>query len=551
MSKNIDGVVALKNIDNQTLYQTIQTEVQQEIEDAANSGVITELSIADGLVSAPSLNFLNETGTGLYRPGTGILGLSTSGSERLRCSTTGASVTGVLSVSNGATVPTSITALSTAGSGTVTATSLFVAQTLNNGRANGFAGTSTNNPTNGYFFGQRYQNGSAITQLTLQSSSTAFNISTAGGNTTGIDRLLIGMDTGQFQFLLGSAATPTISYQGDTNTGIYSSAADNLDFSTNGVNRLNINNTAIIPTIPIRGSTGSVSAPSFSFSASNSTGLYSPTTNQYGLSANGTLTLTGTSTSLLPAVQIQNQLGSATTPSYSFLNDPNTGIYSSGPENINFSTNGTNKLNISNTAISTNLPLYLPVGSESSPSFSFNGDSSLGMYSSAPDTLDFTAAGDKQMTISPSGVSFTNLPGITLSKLIVPISTTAQSLNASVQTVNWSSPSTNIGSDLSYSSNVITVNTTGIYLISYNISGGTGNNTSTILLWLDINNSGNVDGMFLTNYFTGASNSWGMSNTSIFSLSATNTLRIKVNNVANTPAINNVNGGVWCVIRLL
>jgi len=41
-----------------------------------------------------------------------------------------------------------------------------------------------------------------------------------------------------------SASMPTLALGGDTDTGIWQSAADNLDFSTGGTNRLNISDTA-------------------------------------------------------------------------------------------------------------------------------------------------------------------------------------------------------------------------------------------------------------------------------------------------------------------
>jgi hypothetical protein len=46
--------------------------------------------------------------------------------------------------------------------------------------------------------------------------------------------------TGIFSHALGSAAAPTITFTGDTNTGIYSPGADQLAISTNGTQRINI-----------------------------------------------------------------------------------------------------------------------------------------------------------------------------------------------------------------------------------------------------------------------------------------------------------------------
>lgn len=51
-------------------------------------------------------------------------------------------------------------------------------------------------------------------------------------------------NNGQLQsYSLGTAALPIYSWQSDPNTGMFSSAADNLNFSTNGVQRVSIGNT--------------------------------------------------------------------------------------------------------------------------------------------------------------------------------------------------------------------------------------------------------------------------------------------------------------------
>ncbi|MFA4972675.1 MAG: hypothetical protein WC683_08675 [bacterium] len=51
----------------------------------------------------------------------------------------------------------------------------------------------------------------------------------------------------------GTAGAPAITPDGDTNTGLWQSAADNLDFSTGGVNRLNISSAGVTVTGSILG----------------------------------------------------------------------------------------------------------------------------------------------------------------------------------------------------------------------------------------------------------------------------------------------------------
>ena len=54
----------------------------------------TVVSLVDGTVGTPALNFAAETGTGLYRPAAGELGIAVLGTKRVGVTATGVSVTG-------------------------------------------------------------------------------------------------------------------------------------------------------------------------------------------------------------------------------------------------------------------------------------------------------------------------------------------------------------------------------------------------------------------------------------------------------------------------
>jgi len=57
------------------------------------------VSLLDGTVGTPSLNFAAETGTGLYRPAAGELGISVLGTKRVGVTATGVAVTGAVAAS--------------------------------------------------------------------------------------------------------------------------------------------------------------------------------------------------------------------------------------------------------------------------------------------------------------------------------------------------------------------------------------------------------------------------------------------------------------------
>ena len=76
---------------------------------------------------------------------------------------------------------------------------------------------------------------------------------------------------------LGSAATPSISFTGDTNTGIYSPGADQVAVATNGTQRLTVDTAATTSTLPVVHPLGAVGTPSITFTGDLNTGIYSPT----------------------------------------------------------------------------------------------------------------------------------------------------------------------------------------------------------------------------------------------------------------------------------
>ena len=59
------------------------------------------ISLVDGTVGTPSLNFAGETNTGVYRPSAGNFGISVLGTQRVNVSATGVSVTGTGTFSGG------------------------------------------------------------------------------------------------------------------------------------------------------------------------------------------------------------------------------------------------------------------------------------------------------------------------------------------------------------------------------------------------------------------------------------------------------------------
>ena len=91
---------------------------------------------------------------------------------------------------------------------------------------------------------------------------------------------------------------------------------------------------------------GTAAAPGIAFDGDSNTGIYRPGANQVAVSTDGTARLTVSTSAVTSALPIDVLLGSASTPSFTFTGDLNTGIYSPGADQVAISTNGTQRINI-------------------------------------------------------------------------------------------------------------------------------------------------------------------------------------------------------------
>ena len=152
--------------------------------------------------------------------------------------------------------------------------------------------------------------------------------------------------TGALVVPLGTAGTPSLTFTGDLNTGIYSPGADQLAIATNGAVQLVVN-------------------------------------------SSGQVTL--------------NSLGTAAAPAYSWIGDPNTGFFRPNADEIAIATNGIQRLTTSNSAISSTLPIDVPLGAAATPSITFSGDLNTGIYSPGADEIAIATSGTQRLTINSSG----------------------------------------------------------------------------------------------------------------------------------------------------
>jgi hypothetical protein len=89
--------------------------------------------------------------------------------------------------------------------------------------------------------------------------------------------------------LAGTAAAPSYSFSGDTNTGIFTDAADTIAFGTNGIERMTIGGggALVLYSAAMYGIDGTSSSPSYSFSNDPNTGMYIYGADQLGFATGG------------------------------------------------------------------------------------------------------------------------------------------------------------------------------------------------------------------------------------------------------------------------
>jgi hypothetical protein len=150
------------------------------------------------------------------------------------------------------------------------------------------------------------------------------------GSGAGTTAMTIG--TGQqVAVTLGSAAAPAITFAGDTNTGIYSPAADTIAFAEGGTEAMRINSDAQVVTVA-----GTASLPALTFTGDTNTGIFSPAADTIAFAEGGTEAVRINSDA-----QVVTLAGTAALPVLTFTGDVNTGIYSPGADRIGFTEGGT------------------------------------------------------------------------------------------------------------------------------------------------------------------------------------------------------------------
>jgi len=161
-------------------------------------------------------------------------------------------------------------------------------------------------------------------------------------------------NSGTIQTTAGTVSAPGLTFAAlDATTGLYHPATSTIAISTAGVARLTVDTASVTSTLPYIAPVGAAATPSYTFAANTGTGIFKgPNPNEFCISSAGTRMVSIDGTSIIGYAPFYGTAGSASLPSFSFASDSNTGIYNSGADTIDFSTNGTNRLSLSTTKLS-------------------------------------------------------------------------------------------------------------------------------------------------------------------------------------------------------
>jgi hypothetical protein len=159
-----------------------------------------------------------------------------------------------------------------------------------------------------------------------------------------------------------------------------------------------------IMTGPVRASDGSAAEPSLTFASDFDNGFYYIGANSFGLSVGGTLRDTYTTTSISTTLLRLGPNGTAGGPAWSFSGDPNTGAYNVGADQLGFATNGTLRLTLSTSALTSTLPYVSPLGAVGAPALAPVGGLTTGVWFPTTAIAAISASGTEAMRFAATFV---------------------------------------------------------------------------------------------------------------------------------------------------
>lgn len=294
----------------------------------------------DGVVGTPALSFENDSDTGFYRVSGNVLATAVGGQQGPVFQQNGgigqlAAQDGIVGFPGMAFNSDADTGFFRAASGQVNYSSNGVSGILMTGAMTSFG--------DGYTSGDRIR----LNNSTTRSSSnlehyfsyqpTQLDIYSYDGSVTTLGS--VRFRQAQVQLADGLVGTPVLSFNADTDTGLYRVGTNALGIATAGVNRVQIDSGAAYFRNPVATVDGSITTPGLFFESDTDTGIYRIGTDQIGIVEGGvgyriglrvvprrtTTFATGECTALATGITL-NTSDMAAGNTFTIYNDTGTGL---------------------------------------------------------------------------------------------------------------------------------------------------------------------------------------------------------------------------------
>jgi hypothetical protein len=388
-----------------TTLADIGNALTDSLSRSGDGSMTAPLLLDDGAIGAPALSWGNETTSGLYRAGAGDFRWAIGGADKIQITTNG------LGVADGAVGTPSLFFVSDPDTGIYRFGTNSISLALGgleywrfvntpNGQLLGGNGTVAlplysflNDPDTGMY---RF---SADNLAFTVGGTLTFNTSIANTN----------VNVGVFRVQDGTASDPSLTFVNDPDTGFYrvSSNVFRVTAGTSPVLEFDGNTSVAVKTLTLMAiQDGTAGIPGISFVNDLNTGMYRVGADQLGFSAGGVVNAViransvdfytagaggGTLAAQVQAVQSFWQDGSVSQPGISFLNDPDTGFYRVGTNDIALTVGGVAAFEAFNGAGVTQVGFGN--GSVSQPSISFFNDFNSGLFRFGADDIGISVGG--------------------------------------------------------------------------------------------------------------------------------------------------------------
>lgn len=294
----------------------------------------------DGTSAAPSITFSADTDTGIYRPTTNQIALATYGSAALVIDGDTAGAQQIHSVAPGTSAAPAFSWYTSATEGI-------------------------------YHYG--------ASQVGVAAAASAIAVFKGGA---GVEQVLVQA--------LGTSATPAIAWVGDADTGIYSTAANQVAIAAYGSAVAIFDGDTAAAQYMKMVNGGTSATPAIAVSAADH-GLYVDTANYLSVGVAGSAIAKFKGGAAVEQFLVKG-LGTSATPSISFIGDPDTGIYSTAANQLAFATYGSAAVIIDGDTAAAQYLLMVNGGTSATPALAISA-ADTGLYSLTDNYLSVAAAG--------------------------------------------------------------------------------------------------------------------------------------------------------------